>query len=90
MADKEFSGRGPGTLGGGNTEHNLTGFSTSDAWDKVQETGAWSHYPVTMGPKEGLRDPIIAGPPREELPQDDLMHTPFPRTNSDDSVKGRF
>ena len=41
----------------------------SDLWDKVQETGAWSHYPDVLPPKSGrgFYDPIQAGPVRDEL-----------------------
>lgn len=74
MADKEFSGN----------RHNLTGFSTSDAWDKVQETGAWSHYPVSNAPKMG-NNPVEAGPQRESL-----WNNQNERAASDDTVVGGF
>jgi hypothetical protein len=67
VANSEYAGRGPGTLGGGNTEHNLPGFSSNAKWDQLQEGGLWSHLPVQPGPKAGFHDPIEANPVRSQL-----------------------
>jgi hypothetical protein len=87
VADTEFSGRGPGTLGGGNTESNLTGFSSNAHWaEDADDNGAyWSHHPVHLGPKDGFHDPIEADPVRQGLwdPQNQTGR-------SDDTINGRY
>jgi hypothetical protein len=90
VADSEFSGRGPGTLGGGNTESNLTGFSSNAHWAEVQEGGMWSHNPAHPGPKDGFHDPIVAEPARQQIPEAELMASPFPSTSPDDGLTKGF
>ncbi len=60
MADREYSST--------DAAHGLSGFSSSSQWAAVQETGAWSHYPSSMGPKEGFHDPAGVEPARQQLP----------------------
>lgn len=67
MGNREYNTPGPGTLGGGNTEHALTGFSSNEHW---AEPSADSHNPMIMGPKDGFHDPVQAGPDRKTLWQD--------------------
>ena len=59
MADKEFQS---------DAAHGLPGFSSSSQWAAVQENGAWSHYPTSMGPKEGFHDPAQPEPALQQLP----------------------
>ena len=56
MADKEY---------GSDAAHGLSGFSSNSHW--ADPDGAWSHHPVTEGPKAGFHDPVDAEPARKQL-----------------------